>query len=184
MGNLVAAETVVANPPSPLLAELHAAWVAHRRDWTRPGLWAVALNHLGRWRMRLPSRLLRWPLACLYWPAYYVVRNFCGIELPWSVQLGRGVVVEHQGGIVIHGNAVIGDACVIRQGVTLGNRDERSPAAAPRLGRGVSVGAGAKILGGVVIGDRARIGANAVVLIDVPAGATAVGVPARVVPAV
>ena len=92
------------------------------------------------------------------------------------------MVFEHQGAVVIHGNSVIGDECVIRQGVTLGNRYLDRHTEAPHLGRGVNVGAGAKILGAVHIGDGATIGANAVVLCDVPDGQTAVGIPAKVLP--
>jgi serine O-acetyltransferase len=91
------------------------------------------------------------------------------------------VIFEHQGAVVIHGDSVIGDDSIIRQGVTLGNRRMDRPHDAPKLGRRVNVGAGAKILGAVSIGDDAVIGANAVVLEDVPAGALAVGVPARIV---
>ena len=108
------------------------------------------------------------------------MRNRYGIELPYSAKIGRRVIVEHQSGIVVHGNAEIGDDSIIRQGVTLGNKTMDRPADAPVLGRGVNVGAGAKILGAVRIGDCAQIGANAVVLSDVPAGMVAVGVPARV----
>ncbi|MCB1625177.1 MAG: serine acetyltransferase, partial [Pseudomonadales bacterium] len=86
---------------------------------------------------------------------------------------------EHQGAIVIHGSAVIGDDCVIRQGVTLGNRYNDRPREAPQLGKGVNVGAGAKLLGAITIGDHATIGANAVVLNDVAPGDTVVGIPAR-----
>jgi serine O-acetyltransferase len=96
------------------------------------------------------------------------------------VELGRRVVIEHQGAIVVHGYAQIGDDCVIRQGVTIGNRYMGAPFDAPRLGDRVEVGAGAQILGAVTVGDDARIGAGAVVLDDVPRGATAVGVPAVV----
>jgi serine O-acetyltransferase len=104
-----------------------------------------------------------------------------GIELPYSVKLGQRVVIEHAGAIVIHGSAEIGDECILRQGVTLGNRYLEKPFDAPRLGKRVNVGAGAKILGAVYVGDDAQIGANAVVLCDVPAGATAVGIPARII---
>ncbi len=88
---------------------------------------------------------------------------------------------EHQHGIVIHGRCEIGDDSVIRQGVTIGNRYMDRDAEAPILGRRVNVGSGVKMLGNLVIGDDAIIGANAVVLIDIPANATAVGVPARVI---
>jgi serine O-acetyltransferase len=90
------------------------------------------------------------------------------------------VVIEHQGAIVVHGHAEIGDGSRLRHGVTIGNRYVGRPGDAPRLGARVDVGAGAQILGDVTIGDDARIGANAVVLSDVPPGATAVGVPATI----
>ena len=116
----------------------------------------------------------------LYRVLFRRARNVYGIELPYSVDLGRRVIIEHQGGIVVHGNAVIGDDCIIRQGVTIGNRSLDRPQDAPVLGARVNVGAGAQILGSVVGGDDAGIGANAVVLSDIPSHATAVGVPARV----
>jgi serine O-acetyltransferase len=92
------------------------------------------------------------------------------------------VVIEHQGAIVIHGDTVIGDGCIIRQGVTLGNRRLNEPFDAPVLGQRVNVGAGAKILGKVAIGDDASIGANSVVLTDVPSGRIAIGIPAKLLP--
>ena len=109
------------------------------------------------------------------------VRYKYGIELPYTVRLGQRVVFEHQHGIVIHGNCEIGDDCIIRQGVTLGNRYMDKPYDAPKLGKNINIGAGAKVLGAVTVGDDAVIGANAVVVKDVPAGATVVGIPARIV---
>ena len=91
------------------------------------------------------------------------------------------MIFEHQHGIVVHGATVVGDDCIIRQGVTLGIRRMYGLDEAPVLGNGVTVGAGAKILGRVRIGDGADVGANAVVLEDVPEGGLAVGVPAQVV---
>ncbi|MEM9914608.1 MAG: serine O-acetyltransferase [Planctomycetota bacterium] len=164
-----------------LLAQIKEDHTAHRRDWTRPGFRAVAVYRFGVWRMGIKSKLVRAPFSVLYRFLHRRVRNGYGIELPYSAKLGRRVVIEHQSGIVIHGNAVIGDDCVIRQGVTLGIRREDQPDQAPVLGKGVSVGAGAVVLGGVHVGDGANIGANAVVLKDVPAGATAVGIPAKVI---
>jgi serine acetyltransferase len=155
---------------------------AHERDWTRPGFRAVAIHRFGNFRMQLGSKLGRRALAPVYWYCYRYVRNHYGIELPYSVRLGRSVVIEHQGAIVIHGNSILGDGCIVRQGVTLGNRSLSEPFDAPSLGRNVNIGAGAKLLGGIRIGDGAAIGANAVVLTDVPSGATAVGIPAQVLP--
>jgi serine acetyltransferase len=156
-------------------------WEAHGREWTRPGLHAVVLARLGKLQRDSPRRWVRVSVRHIHRALYTRVRNRYGIELPWTVELGRRPVFEHQGAIVIHGYAEIGDDCIIRQGVTIGNRRPEAPFDAPRLGARVTVGAGAQILGAVSIGDDAKIGANAVVLDDVPSGATAVGVPAVVV---
>jgi serine O-acetyltransferase len=163
-----------------LLAQIVEDYRMHGRDWTRPGFQALAVHRFGNWRMEIQSRLLRAPFSVLYRTLYTGVRNVYGIELPYSARVGRGVVIEHQHGIVVHGKAVIGDGCILRHGVTLGNRSLDRPFEAPRLGANVNVGAGAKILGAVTIGDGAQIGANAVVCCDVPAGAVACGIPARV----
>lgn len=167
-----------------LWAQIYEDWIAHGRDWTKPGFRAVAVHRFGVWRMRLRPKLLRAPFSVVYRFLYRYVRNVYGIELPYSVELGRRVIVEHQGCIVVHGDCRIGDDCIIRQGCTLGNRTLDARFDAPVLGRQVNVGAGAKILGAVVIGDGAQIGANAVVLDNVPPRATAVGIPARIVSAV
>jgi serine O-acetyltransferase len=167
-------------PAEPSLFALVAEdWRAHGRDWTRPGFRAVAVHRFGNWRMGVRPKLLRAPLSLLYRWAFRRCRNRYGIELPYSVQLGRRVVVEHQGGIVVHGRTVIGDECVIRQNCTLGIRRMNRLDDAPVLERGVELGAGSVVLGAVRLGEGAQVGANAVVLIDVPAGRLAVGVPAR-----
>lgn len=159
---------------------LREDYVAHGGDWTKPGFRAIAIYRFGVWRMSVSSRLLRAPLSLLYRFLFRRVRNRYGIEVPFSAQIGRRVVIEHQSGIVIHGASVIGDDCIIRQNCTLGIRRLSEPSQAPVLGRGVDVGAGACILGSISIGDYARIGANSVVLINVPAHAVAAGVPATV----
>jgi serine acetyltransferase len=166
-------------PPTSLWAKVREDWVAHGRDWTKPGFRAVAVQRFGVWRMQVQPKFLRAPFSVVYRAMYRHVRNVYGIDLPYTVQLGRRVVIEHQSGIIIHGDSVIGDDCILRQGVTLGNRYLEKPLEAPKLGHGVNVGAGAKILGPVKIGDRANIGANAVVLHDIPQGQTAVGIPAQ-----
>ncbi len=156
-------------------------WVAHGKDWTKPGFRAVAVHRFGVWRMKIRGRILRAPFSLLYWYLFRYVRNHYGIELPYTVILGRRVIVEHCGAIVVHGNAKIGDDCVIRQGVTIGARRVNRASEAPELGAGVDVGAGAKILGPVRIGNGAEIGANAVVLNDLPPRVIAVGIPARII---
>ena len=169
-------------PSSPvgLVAQLVEDWNTHGRDSTRPGFQALAVHRFGNWRMGIGPKIVRAPLSIVYRILYRGVRNFYGIELPYTARVGRRVTIEHQSGIVIHGAAEIGDDCVIRQGVTLGNQSPDRPQEAPKIGKRVNIGAGAKLLGDVRVGDGARIGANAVVIADVPAGALAVGVPARV----
>jgi len=163
-----------------LWEQIKEDWIAHGRDWTKPGFRAVAVCRFGAWRMNVEPKLLRAPLSIIYRAMYRHVRNVYGIELPYTVNLGRRVIIEHQSCIVIHGNCVIGDDCIIRQGVTIGNRYLDKPLEAPQLGARVNVGAGSKILGKLVIGDDVSIGANAVVLSDIPTGKTAIGIPAKI----
>ena len=164
-----------------LFAQIRADWIAHGRDWTRPGFRALAAYRFGVWRMGVRPLILRAPLSVIYRFLFRRARNLYGIELPYSAKVGARVVFEHQHGIVIHGASEIGDGCIIRQGVTIGNRYVDDPTGAPKLGARVNVGAGAKILGRIQIGDDASIGANSVVLSNVAAGETVVGIPARAV---
>jgi len=164
-----------------LLQLIREDWQANGRDWTKPGFRALAIHRFGNWRMGVKPKLVRAPLSLLYRTLYGFVRNVYGIELPYSTKVGRRVVIEHQGCIVIHGNAVVGDDCIIRQGVTLGNRRIDRPLDAPHLGNGVNIGVGAIIIGAIEIGENANIGANAVVCNDVNANTTVVGIPARAV---
>jgi serine O-acetyltransferase len=102
-------------------------------------------------------------------------------SIPARAEIGDGTVCEHRGiGVVVHPGAVIGRRCRILPHVVVGGRGGEGRTGAPRIGNDVLIGTGAKILGPVTIGDGARVGANAVVLEDVPAGATAVGIPASV----
>ena len=101
-----------------------------------------------------------------------------GADIPLNCQVEGGLKAPHPNGIVIHPDAKIGPNCIIFQQVTIGKTDGKGPS---KIGVHVDIGAGAKILGDIYIGDHARIGANAVVLSDVEPGATAVGVPARVI---
>ncbi len=167
--------------PLGLWEQIKEDWIAHGRDWTKPGFRAVAVYRFGVWRMKVKPILLRAPLSILYRALFRKIRNTYGIELPYSAQLGRRVIIEHQSCIVIHGDCVIGDDCIIRQGVTMGNRYLDRPFDAPKLGKRVNVGAGAKLFGNITIGDDVSIGANAVVLTDIPAGKTAVGIPAKII---
>lgn len=116
------------------------------------------------------SRL--WVLAHRFWSAV------AGTDIPINTEIGGGLALPHPNGIVIHVNSKIGPNCLLFQQVTLGGNEQ----GAPTLIGHVDVGAGAKILGKITIGAHAKIGANSVVLIDVPEGATAVGIPAKLLP--
>jgi serine O-acetyltransferase len=170
-----------ANNDIGLWEQIKEDWIAHKCDWTKPGFRAIAVQRFGVWRMKIQPKLLRAPFSLLYQAFYRKIRNTYGIELPYTAKLGRRVIIEHQHGIIIHGWAVIGNDCVIRQGVTIGNRYRDRPKDAPKLGHRVNVGAGAKILGNVTIGDDVNIGANSVVLSDIPSGKTVVGIPAKII---
>ena len=141
-----------------------------------PGLHAEILHRLShacwtsgfKWVARFISQLARW---------------FTGIEIHPGAVIGDRVFFDHAMGVVVGETAEIGDGCTIYQGVTLGGTSLYKGAKRhPTLGKNVVVSAGAKVLGGFVVGDGAKIGSNAVVIKPVPAGATAVGIPARIIP--
>jgi serine O-acetyltransferase len=142
-----------------------------------PGLHAILLHRLAhglwkrdlRWLGRFISQLSRW---------------FTGIEIHPGAVIGRDVFIDHGMGVVIGETAEVGDGCTIYQGVTLGGTTlYKGTKRHPTLGRNVVVSAGAKVLGGFTVGDNAKIGSNAVVIKPVPEGATAVGIPARIIQA-
>ena len=156
-------------------------WQAQGSTWTRHGFYALLVYRFGRWRYGIRSRALRMPFSLLYHLLKFFADVLLGIELPCETVLGRRFVIEHVGGIVISGDAVFGDDCVVRNGVTIGLR-HRHHRGSPHLGDRVDIGAGAKVLGPIRIGNDVAIGANAVVLCDVPDNSIAVGIPARVLP--
>jgi serine O-acetyltransferase len=160
---------------------LREDWYTHHRDISRQGLWIMVVYRFGRWRYTIRQRWLRLPFSFLYKLLKPISEILTGIELPCEATVGKRFRIDHFGGIVISGDAVFGDDCVIRNGVTVGLR-HTGQRGAPVLGNRVDVGAGAKILGAIRIGDDVAIGANAVVLCDVPSNSIAVGVPARVIP--
>ena len=137
---------------------LHAIWayrVAHSL-WGRPGT-------------RLLARLLS-----------QIVRAATGVEIHPGATIGRRFFIDHGMGVVIGETAEIGDDVMLYHGVTLGGRSLAKTKRHPTLGNRVTVGAGAKILGPILIGDDAQVGANSVVVKDVPAGSVAVGIPAQI----
>jgi serine O-acetyltransferase len=164
-----------------MFSNLREHWQDHDRDFSRRGFWALAVYRFGRWRYGIRSRTLRIPFSFAYKLLKMLSEMTCGIEIPCETIIGRHFIVEHCGAIVISGDAVFGDHCVIRQGVTVGLR-YTGQRGSPVIGNRCEIGAGAKLLGDIRIGDDVVIGANAVVLCDVPDGCRAVGVPARVRP--
>lgn len=110
-----------------------------------------------------------------------IARFFTGIEIHPACLIGKGLFIDHGMGVVIGETAIIGDDCTIFHGVTLGGKGNEKGKRHPTLQNNVFVGAGAKILGNIEIGNNVKIGANAVVLTDISDGATAVGVPARII---
>ncbi len=109
----------------------------------------------------------------------HLSRFFTGIDIHPGAHLGRGVFIDHGMGVVIGETAIVGDYCLIYQGVTLGGTGKETGQRHPTVGHHVVIGAGAKVLGHIAIGDYARIGAGSVVLRPVPAHCTAVGIPSR-----
>ncbi len=140
-----------------------------------PGLHAIIMHRWANWCWR---RDLKWLGRFIS----QLARAFTAIEIHPGATIGRRVFIDHGFGVVIGETAVVGDDCTIYQGVTLGGTSLAKGAKRhPTLERGVIVGAGAKVLGGFTVGEGAKIGSNAVVAKEVPAGATAVGNPARIV---
>lgn len=150
-----------------------------RAFWREQSLWAVAVYRFGRWNDRRPAGVRRWLLDRLYWFLFRIVETLTGVSITKSVEIGPGLRIYHFGNIFIHSDVRMGANCTLRQGVTIGNRFEGGPA--PVIENNVEFGAYAQVLGNIRIGAGARIGAMSVVLQDVPAGATAVGIPARVI---
>lgn len=149
------------------------------RNWLEvvfcyPGLQALIFHRFAHflYAMRLP-----------FIPRFisHIARGLTGIEIHPGAQIGRGVFIDHGMGVVIGETAIVGDYALIYQGVTLGGTGKQSGKRHPTLGRNVVVGAGAKVLGNLHIGDNVRIGAGSVVLREVPADCTVVGIPGRII---
>lgn len=139
-----------------------------------PGLHAVVGHRLNHWLWDK-----KW-----YWLARFLshlIRWLTGIEIHPGAQIGRRFFIDHGMGVVVGETSIIGDDCTLYQGVTLGGTSWEKVKRHPTLGNNVVVGAGAKVLGPIIIGDGARIGSNSVVVKDVPAGATVIGIPGHTV---
>jgi len=141
-------------------------------------IWAIFIYRFGRRVLNRRPGLVRNVQLKFYWLLFRLVETVTGISLPLEAQIGPGLRIYHFGNIFINSNVIIGRNCTLRQGVTIGNRIDDGPS--PVVEDDVEFGAYAQAFGGIHIAKGAKIGAMSVVLCDVPAGATAVGIPARV----
>jgi serine O-acetyltransferase len=167
------------NPPRiGLVALVLEDFATHDGKLGEPGFWAVAVHRLGNARMDVRPRLLRAPFTILYEGLRTVVDWGFGIDLCYTVRLGRRVRIWHHGGMVL-GAREIGDDVHIRQNTTFGVLHRDAVDEKPTIGDRVDIGAGACVLGDITVGHDSVIGANSVVVRDVPPFTTVFGVPAR-----
>jgi serine O-acetyltransferase len=160
--------------------------VVFQRDPAATSRLEVILTYAGFHALaayRLAHRLEAWGVPFLPRVISQVARFFTGVEIHPAAKIGRGFFIDHGMGVVIGETAEIGDYVTLFQGVTLGGTGKDRGKRHPTLGNHVVVGAGAKILGGIRIGDNVKIGANSVVLKSVPENSTVIGVPGRIIKA-
>jgi FkbH-like protein len=168
------------NPPELSFWELlKEDFVTHESSLFEQGFWAVANNRFGNWRMDVKNPVLRAPCTVAYRALEKGIEIFGGITLPYTTKLGRRVRLWHHGGMII-GARAIGNDVHIRQNTTIGVAQTWRDDDLPIIEDGADIGCGASILGPVVVGRNSKLGANAVVLEDIPEGATAMGNPAQV----
>jgi hypothetical protein len=163
-----------------LFALLREDLATHGNRILEQGFWALAVHRLGNARMSIRPAPLRWPFSLAYRFAEKFVEWTCGVTLPYTVSVGRRVRIWHHGGMILHARQ-IGHDVHIRQNTTFGIARRGGHYALPTIGDRADIGCGVCVLGAVHVGEDAVIGANSVVLSDIPAGCVAVGAPARVV---
>jgi serine O-acetyltransferase len=151
----------------------------HGGGWMTQGFWALFVHRFGNWRMGVPLPL-RTPLSGLYRVLFKSSEVLCGMKLAYNVPVGRRVRLEHFGSMIL-GARSIGNDVILRQNTTLGIRSVDDLDAKPTIEDHTDIGCGCVILGDITIGHHSVIGANAVVLEDIPPYSVAVGIPARVV---
>lgn len=153
----------------------------YRRPFLSQGYWALVVHRFGAFVRSINVPGLSFFLKACHIFLTKICEIIFGIYIGAHVKIGRRFVIEHFGCIIIHSQTIIGDDVIVRQGVTIGNKVLDRPLDAPVIGNRVNIGAGAKLLGKIMIGNDVDIGANAVVITDVPDNSIAVGVPARII---
>ena len=161
-----------------LLSLILEDFQTHDSNPLEPGFWAIAIHRLGNARMEVHPRPIRAPLTIAYRCAFTGLNWLWGIDLAYTVKLGRRVRIWHHGGMVL-GARAIGNDVHIRHNTTLGLANRHEDTRKPIIGDRVDIGAGACVLGAVTVGEDCVIGANSVVMRDLPPGSTVFGVPAR-----
>lgn len=176
-----AAGTYNQNPPKICFWALVAEdFNTNDNDIFSQGFWALFWHRFGNWRMSIKSRILRIPFSVLYRIMFKLCEWLCGIMLPYTVKVGRRVRLDHFGGMILVATS-IGDDVIIRQNTTLGISTLSDLNGRPKIENRVEIGAGAVIIGPVTVGANAKIGANSVVVKDVPPCTIVGGVPAKVI---
>jgi len=163
---------------SPFLKDLDRYRYFGKLEWYDLSLWVILIYRIGQYCSKFRPAWIRQILRIIHFPFFALATIISGIHLPRGARIGGGLRIWHFGGIILNPNAVMGENCTLRPGVVIGilNSDDDVPI----IGNNVDIGVGAKILGAIHIGDNVKIGANAVVITDVPDNSTAVGIPARV----
>ncbi len=161
-----------------LMALLAEDYRTNGRHLLEPGFVAIAVHRLGNARMSVRTRLLRAPLTLAYLLLFTAVNWLWGIDLPYTVRIGRRLRIWHHGGMVL-GARAIGDDVHLRHNTTFGVLNRQQLTGKPIIGNRVDIGVGACVLGAVTVGDDSVIGPNSVVLRDVAPGAVVMGIPAR-----
>ena len=158
--------------------KLRADYNRHERSILNPALWAILNYRFGNWALTIRPAPLSFLVSLIYLVNKYIILYTGNIRLYRKTKIGKELQLVHIGNILIHPDSTIGDRCIIQHNVTLAKNMDKNDGA-PKIGDDVFIGTGAVVLGDITVGNGARIAANSLVITDVPAGATAIGVPAR-----
>ena len=171
-----------------MLGQLRADYERHGRRILYPPFWAICNYRFGKWIFKLRFPFFRWFLSKIYGFNSFIILITSGIQLNREAKIGKDLHLIHPGNILISPKAIIGDRCGIMHDVTIGTNSVPIQSVSygnkfgvPVIGNDVFIGAGAKVLGGIKIGDNAVIAANSLVTTNVPPGTIAIGVPARII---